>query len=92
MEGSGSRLATAGEDLKIWASPSFSLVHQVSFPDAGLFLIHSMFSVYTLFIVVRLFKLLEPGHNMCGKCAQGERADLAHLLQEGFTLNIKTLQ
>ena len=29
MEGSGSRLATAGEDLKIWGSPSFSLVHQV---------------------------------------------------------------
>ena len=106
MEGSGSRLATAGEDLKIWASPSFSLVHQVSFcippiftHSPGQFLQNTVetelfqnwftpselffFSVHTLLIVARLFKLLEPGHNLCGKRAQGEGADLAHLLQEG---------
>ena len=87
MEGSGSRLATAGEDLKIWASPSFSLKHQVGFYKTPCTeLVQNQFtpsehfqiqltaselfpdSVHTLLLITRLLKLLEPGHNLRGKC------------------------
>ena len=44
------------------------------------------FPVHTLVIVPCVLQLLESGHNMCCQCPEGERADLAHLLQTGFSI------